>query len=136
MTLKTTICIALLSSIFGFIIGSFFLMIVAKIFKHQGDVFPPALKAIFYVSLLSFILTIIINSFVGFPIILSLILILGSIIFSMWMIKKFFKVSWGRAIGMWFVMLAFLIGIVLIILVISWISLADLLSSLGNIAIT
>ncbi len=135
MALKTIICIGLLSSILGFIIGSFFLMIVAKLFKHQGDVFPPALKATFYVSLLSFILTIIINSFATFPFILSLILILGAIIFSMWMIKKFFIVTWGKAIGMWFVMLALLIGLALIIVIISWIAVGDIINSLESITL-
>lgn len=135
MVLKTAICIALLSSIFGFIFYSFFLMIVAKIFKCEGDVLPPAFKATFYVSLLSFILTIVMNSLANIPLIVSVILVLLIIIFSMWMIKKSFSVTWGKAIGMWFVMLAFLIIFVLVIVVIGWIAMGDLISSLGNMAL-
>ena len=111
--LQTNIFLGILSFfLFYLVIGTLLLMLVAKIFK-QKNVFVPSIKVTLVVSLIGSLFNLISPSFLG------ILLLIGLIVFNVYLIKKFFNVDTGKAVGMWFVELAF--GVVLILIGISFV---------------
>ncbi len=106
----STFWIYLIGLISGIIIGTLILMLVAKIFK-QSKVFMPSLKVVLIISILGFII-----SLFSFGLALTIILAIIISVFEIFLIKKFFEVSWGRAIGIWAVWIVFT-AILLVIIV-------------------
>ncbi len=104
----------ILSLLGSFVLGTLLLMLVAKIFK-QSNVFVPSVKVSIIVAFLGAIINILpLGNF------LSFILGLGLIVFNVYLIKRFFNVNTGKAVGMWFVLLGFTTVLVLIAIVALW----------------
>jgi len=52
--------------------------------------------------------------------VLNIILGLAFIVFEIFLIKKFFNIKWGKAIGMWFVWLAFTTVLIVLFIILMW----------------
>ncbi len=83
-------------------------MLSASILK-QRKVFVPAFKVVLITAVIGVIISFI--SIVALNIVLSIALI----VFNIFLIKTFFKVGWGRALGIWALELAFVIILSLIL---------------------
>ena len=107
------VLVFLLAFILGTVLGTIFLMISAKIFK-QNNVFMNSFKIALIISLLSSL----ISSFsLG---ILGTILGIAIIVLNVYLIKRWFAVTIGRAIGIWFVEVLFTIIFISIITTLLW----------------
>lgn len=103
----------LISLVFGFIVGTLFLMLTAKIFR-LSNVFLPSVKMV----AISTVVSIIVN-FLSFHWVLGLIFSIGAIVLSVYLIKRFFEVGIAKAIGMWVVWVVLgmiIIGIIIFLL--------------------
>lgn len=102
-------------SFFGtLIIGTLLLMLVARIFG-QRKVFLPAFKALLITSLVVLVI-----NFIPFGRVMTIILGVCLILLEIFLIKKFFKINWGKAIGMWAVLVAFISVLVILFVTVGW----------------
>lgn len=107
--------LSLIYFIVSLVVGTLFLMLVAKIFG-QSNVFIPSLKVVLIISLIGFVINLI-----SLGSTMNIILVLGLIVLQVFLIKKFFNINLGRAIGMWVVWAVFIIILSLILTVVMWI---------------
>ena len=127
----STFSLYLISFVVSLVFGTLILMLVAKIFK-QKKVFTPSLIVVLIVSVVGFLINLlplgaILNIILVLGVILNIILVLGVIVLEIFLIKKFFNVDWGRALGMWAVWIGFMIIFVLILITVLWTIIANIL---------
>lgn len=104
----------IISFIVSLVIGTLLLMLIARIFK-QRKVFLPALKVILITSIVGLAI-----GFIPFGRVISIILGISLIVFEIFLIRKFFKVVWGKAIGMWAVLVVSIFVLVTLFVIVGW----------------
>jgi len=111
-------------SVIGIIIGTPILMLVAKWFKIENNIFLTALKINAIAAAIVFVFSFISISIGGLINIIAVIL----------MIKKFYNIeSWGRTIGVWIVWAIITAVIIIVIVMIAmFIGLLELATLLGG----
>ena len=105
---------SLLSTLGGIIIGTLLLMLSSKILKQQ-KVFLPSLKVVAIISIIGFLISLF-NIGFGLSIFLGILVL----VLEIFLIKKFFNVKTGRAIGIWAIMLAFMIVLSVLLTAVLW----------------
>jgi len=102
------------------ILGSLILMLSAKIFKLKDQSFMTALKIVLILYVITLVLGLIGLAALNIALIMSILSFIVVIALGIYLIKKFYKLDWGKAVLVWLVwfilslIVGFIIGLILL----------------------